>query len=216
MKSLGWSRWVLSGAALILACSKDTTNAPGFHSLSGHVKLTGYLVNGSGMFVGNRVVGDADGVRVELLYGAQVVAQTTTVDGVYQFSGLAPGGYRARCRVHGPVVDETTLLTIADGSILVGDTLRLISIGDLLPIPNPLAASGSTLNFAVPDVQHVDLVILDPDGRRIRTLVSGMRPAGINQVLWDGLDEQGVPAPGPLYWVTFESGSDRRAHLLFR
>src|SRR5262245_35517970 len=86
----------LAALLLVAACSRDQPTAPRVHSLSGHVKLTGFLVSPSGFFVGTRVLGDADGVAVELQRGTEVVARTVTVAGVYRFAGLAPGAYVAR------------------------------------------------------------------------------------------------------------------------
>src|SRR5262245_16678286 len=86
---------LLAGLALAACEARDTTG-PGFYTLSGHVTLTGYLVTPSGDFAGTKVVGDADGVPVELTFGDQVVARTQTVGGVYTFHGLAPGAYVAR------------------------------------------------------------------------------------------------------------------------
>src|SRR5687767_10488689 len=128
MTPFRWLRSIVPLAALLLGCSDDTppANAPGLHALSGSVVLTGYLVNVSGQVVGNRVVTDADGVEVELLFGTQVVATTTTVDGKYRFTGLAPGGYRARARVIGTIQDQTVVLTLQDSDLVSGDTLHLI------------------------------------------------------------------------------------------
>ena len=41
--------------------------------------------------------------------------------------------------------------------------------------------------------------MLDVTGRRIRTLVRGMRPAGRHQAEWDGRDERGIPVSPGLY-----------------
>src|SRR5262245_14748360 len=123
---------LLASLALV-ACARDTTG-PGFHTLSGHVTLTGYLVTPGGDFAGTKVVGDADGVAVELAFGDQIVGRTKTVHGVYTFDGLAPGAYVARTAGADPLYDETNVLTIARSDLSAGDTLRLKAMGDLFPV----------------------------------------------------------------------------------
>ena len=197
------------------ACGRDSPSAPGLHTLSGRVRLVGHLVDASGFPVGTRTVSDADGVTVELLYGTQVVARTTTTDGGYSFRGLSSGGYRARTRVIGLVADQTAVLTITDTDLVSGDVLQLSSLGDILPIPNPVVTE-AMLYFDLPDTEIVQVKILDIGCNTVRTLLDATRVKGLNQVRWDGLDGNGAPASAPLYWATLAAGADTRAQLLFR
>jgi hypothetical protein len=203
------------GLLALAACSRDPTSAPGLHSLTGHVLMTGHVIDDTGQFRGTRVVPDADGVRVELLHGSQVVATTTTTDGAYTFTGLASGAYQARSRVIGNIGDQTVVLTITDTDLVARDTLRLAPAGDLYPVPNPVGVE-TLVYFELPDSVRVTIRIRDMAGDVLRTLLDAPRPAGINQVRWDGLDSTGVWADAPLYWVTLERVGDLRAQLLFR
>jgi len=208
--------WVVAlGALAVPACSRDEPSAPRLHSISGHLRLTGYLVDGDGRFAGTKVVGNAGGVPVELVYGDRIVAQTTTVDGVFGFAGLGPGGYVARTHVIGNIGDETEPLTISASDIAAADTLRLVSQGDLYPVPNPIGES-ATIYFDLPDTEFVEINILDLAGHTVRGLRAREIPAGFNAVVWNGLDQAGRPATAPMYWVTLVSGEDIRAQLLFR
>lgn len=190
--------------------------------MRGHVVLVGQLVDGTGRFAGTRVVGDADGVAVELLYGTQVIARTTTVGGVYTFPGLLAGGYRTRCPVNGPIGDQTQVLTIAETDLSVSDTLRVASSGDFYPVPNPVQ-SETLVYFELADTTRVDIEILGMAGDTVRTLLRAKRPPGLNQVRWDGTDRGGSLSTAPLVWITFTSQPDPteallpdyRAHLLF-
>jgi hypothetical protein len=121
----------------------------------GPPRLNGYLVDANGQFAGTRVSGDADGVPVELLHGSEIVRRTRTVDGIYRFSGLPPGGYVARSRAIGDIYDETNPMTIAISDVECADTLRLASRGDLYSYPNPFA-TGDTMriSFDVPDTMR--------------------------------------------------------------
>lgn len=204
-------------AILVAACGRDDPpTAPGTHSLSGHVVLMGHLISPLGALVGDRVVGDADGVAVELLYGSRVVARTQTVDGVYRFGGVAPGAYVARSRVVGDIADQTRVLTLTSTDLVAGDTIKLIPRGDLFPLPNPLAAKGTTVYFDLADTQQVAVHVLDLGGVTRRVLFEGLLPPGTHSTYWDGLDGDSLLAPPGQYWVTLEApGQAPRAQLLF-
>ena len=226
MKSSRISWFAGFSAALLLgACGRDEPTAPGLHTLSGHVKLIGYLVSAGGDFAGTRVVGDADGVLVELVYGDRVVASARTVDGVYTFHGIAPGAYIARTAGIDPLHDETQPLTVAHSDLSAADTLRLSAQGGhLLPVPNPVTFY-TTIYFNLDDTVRVDMRVEDLAGNPVRQIVSdreffpGLKAAG-----WDGHDEAGRRATDPMYWLMFRAekdGStlgipDRRIQLLFR
>ena len=216
------ARWVLaSGAclALLTTCSPDTPTeptTPGRYTLTGRVRLTGYMVDANAQPAGRRVVDDADGVQVELMYGSTVQATANTVDGLYRFPNLAPGAYQVRTRVVGNVADQTSVITIVSWDLEAADTLNLTSIGDLRPVPNP-AADTVSISFQVLTTQNVTFRILNLQCVPIRTLIFGTpETPGLRAVVWDGRTVAGHVATGSMYWATFESGIDIRAHLLFR
>src|SRR4249920_1425309 len=63
---------------LLLACGREPPSAPGVHSITGHVTLTGFLVDGGGAFVGTRVVGDiGDSTESFTIANADVFARDT-------------------------------------------------------------------------------------------------------------------------------------------
>ena len=201
--------------AAACATQDPTSPYPGRYTLSGRVRLTGFLVNGNGRFAGTQVVDDADGVLVELLYGTTVQARGTTVDGVYHFPGLSPGAYQVRASVVGTIADKSNVLTIVNGDLVAGDTLRLTSAGDLYPVPNP-AADSVSISFNLAAVQMVEVNIENLAGTPIRQLWSGPIGPGLRTVRWDGRDSANNVVRESMYWVTFESGLDIRAQLLFR
>jgi len=206
----------LLAALFASACREGPPTSPNTrHALSGRVRLVGHLVGADGKFAGTRFVDEADGVPVELAYGPSVVARTTTVDGIYRFTGLEPGAYRTRTQVIGAIADETPNITIAGSDVMAGHVLTLNSLGDLLPIPNPRVDSVRVW-FDIPSDQFVDIRIRDLGGNTTRVLLSQVIRAGLKVALWSGIDATGARAKSSLYWVTFESGSDRRAHLLLQ
>lgn len=75
------------------------------------------------------------------------------------------------------------------------------------PWPNPLRRS-AVLEFALARDGDVSLRLYDAGGRRVRTLVSGARPAGTHRAVWDGLDDAGRRLPSGLYFLRLASGGD--------
>lgn len=210
------TRWcIVLGISALAACSRDQPSAPQLHSISGHLRLTGYLVDANGAYAGTRVVGNADGVPVELLHGSEVVGRTTTVGGTYHFSGLRPGDYVARSRVVGDIGDQTTRMVIAVSDVSAADTLRLVSRGDLLPVPNPFVDT-TQVYFLVSDTMWVDVRVLDVGGHIVQNLLTLEVLPAYHAVFWNGRDQGGRPVTDPLFWVTYVAGSDVRAHLLFK
>jgi hypothetical protein len=194
---------------LLAGCSSEPTSPPppGRYTMRGHLTLVGNTVDGAGNVTGVQEVQNADSVVVELLYGTAVVARTKTRGGNYTFSDLAPGGYRCRSWLTYAINDSTNPLTIAQSDIAIGDTLKLVSKGDLEPVPNPYV-NQTNLFFAVPDTERVHLDVLGVAGDTIKPLVHTDLPRGQHQVLWDGTNRNGQPAPAPVFWVTFSTSAD--------
>jgi hypothetical protein len=208
--------WIaLLGTLAIPACSRDQPSAPGLHAVSGRVRLTGSLVDANAHFSSTRVLDAADGVPVQLVRGNRVVDHTTTVSGVYHFAAVSPGSYLARVRVIGDLGDDTRPITVAGTDLVVADTIKVLSSGDLYPVPNPMGQS-TTIYFEVPDTERVDVRILDLSGNTVLRLLAQEFSPGLHLADWDGFDSRFQQVSGPAYWVTFQSGSDVRAHLLFR
>ena len=213
-----WTRWCIAlGACALSACSNDPSTAPRPFSITGHLHLTGYLVDKDGQFAGTRVMGDADGVPVELLHGSEIVGRTATAGGIYRFTGLAPGGYVARSQLIGDIVDETNPMTIAIADVECADTLRLVSRGDIYSYPNPFA-NGDTMrmSFGVPDSGWITVRVVDLVGNPVRTLLHLWVQPARHSVYWNCKDQRGQPVTGSLFWVTYTSDIETRAHLLFR
>lgn len=216
MKTFCFAAAALSLAGLLLtSCGRDAPSGPTVHSITGPVLLKGYLLDENSRFLGNKLVADADGVRVQLLYGNQVVAETLTENGIYRFTGISQGGYMARTRVIDAVSDDTQTITVANYDVVVTDTLRLTARGDLTPVPNPIG-SFTQIYFDIADSAHIQVDVQDLSGNLVRRLTSRQAFPGLNAVNWDGRDASSQPARGDIFWVVFRSGFDERAHLLFR
>jgi hypothetical protein len=71
--------------------------------------------------------------------------------------------------------------------------------------PNPLNPA-TRIRYTLEKGGHVDLVVYDISGRRVRTLVSGMVEAGEHEVSWNGRDELGRPVASGIYLYQLRSG----------
>ncbi|MEO0072292.1 MAG: FlgD immunoglobulin-like domain containing protein, partial [candidate division WOR-3 bacterium] len=70
--------------------------------------------------------------------------------------------------------------------------------------PNP--AKGSVVvRYGLAKSGLVRLVVYDASGRRIKTLVHGMKDTGIYEVLWDGRDETGKRVAEGIYFYNLET-----------
>jgi hypothetical protein len=208
---------LLAALVLVVAgCGDKTANAPPTSfTLDGRVTLTGASTSVTGGYIGPRVVTDADGVPVDLLFGPNVAATTTTSQGHYAFGGLRSGTYRVRARALAGVEVVTNDLTLGQSN-LTAATLTLQSSGDLFPFPNPSADTVTTTFFLAGD-EDASLRVYDRTGNLERVLIAGTLPGGVNRMPWDGRDLHGTRVPAGFYWMTLtELGLLTRVELIFR
>ena len=72
---------------------------------------------------------------------------------------------------------------------------------DLRAFPNPFNPR-TTVSFHLPRAGRVNLAVCDLRGRRVRTLVTGLLPAGPRTAIWDGRDEEGQAVSSGIYLAT--------------
>ena len=71
--------------------------------------------------------------------------------------------------------------------------------------PNPFNPQ-TTISFALPQAEQVHLAVYDVEGRLVRTLVSGQRPAGVHDVTWNGRDASGRGVASGMYVYRIQAG----------
>jgi YD repeat-containing protein len=71
-------------------------------------------------------------------------------------------------------------------------------------VPNP-ARERLTMHFETPRTSSVRLEVHDSGGRRVRTVVHGVVPAGRYQVPWDGRNGSGQRVASGVYFVRFQA-----------
>ncbi len=75
--------------------------------------------------------------------------------------------------------------------------------------PNPFNPH-TVLSYRIDQPGAVRLALYDVQGRLIRVLVRGDRPAGTHDVSWDGTDSRGTPCASGVYFALLQAGSARR------
>jgi hypothetical protein len=78
------------------------------------------------------------------------------------------------------------------------------------PVPNPFNPV-TTFRYELVEPADVVFAIYDTAGRRVRTLVDGMRPRGTSEVRWDGTDDRGARVASGLYFGSLRFGSQHLA-----
>lgn len=164
---------------------------------------------------------ESDLGRYELHRGADAfftpseATRLTTLTGTEFVDAQPPGTavYKlAAIDVHGNRGAFATLL--ANQVTGVGDADRPV-LALSAPSPNP---SHGSLEFAfsLAGEGRARLQVLDAQGRVVRTLLDGVRPAGRTNLRWDGRDASGRHAGAGLYWVRLETASGSRVQRFTR
>lgn len=72
----------------------------------------------------------------------------------------------------------------------------------LLPaFPNPARSAELAIPFELPAAGHVSVTVLDPAGRRVRTIADRVFTAGRQRVVWDGRDDAGSALANGIYFI---------------
>ncbi|OYD15955.1 hypothetical protein CH333_04620, partial [candidate division WOR-3 bacterium JGI_Cruoil_03_44_89] len=71
--------------------------------------------------------------------------------------------------------------------------------------PNPFAGE-TIIKYGLPRSSNVHIVIYNPLGQEVTTLVNRNQPAGYHTVTWDGRDDAGIKVSSDVYFLRFEAG----------
>jgi hypothetical protein len=81
--------------------------------------------------------------------------------------------------------------------------------------PNPFNPS-TTIEYTVAVRGHVKIEIYDMLGKRVRTLVDGLRSGGCHRVIWNGLDDGGSQTASGVYFYKMTSGRSSEIRKLLK
>jgi Zn-dependent metalloprotease len=79
--------------------------------------------------------------------------------------------------------------------------------------PNPFNPK-TTIRFALPTAGKVEVAVYDAGGRKVRTLVDGLRPAGYQTISWDGRDDGNHDLGSGVYYYTVRAGDEKASHKM--
>jgi hypothetical protein len=84
-------------------------------------------------------------------------------------------------------------------------------------LPNPWSKRTS-IAYTLPHEAQVALLVYNPVGQLVRSLVNGEESAGYKQVAWDGRDDFGRKVPSGVYFYRLQAGefSDTKKMVLIR
>lgn len=103
-------------------------------------------------------------------------------------------------------VDSTLDIFIAKyGDTPTPVTTEPVATALLQSYPNPFNPA-TTIRFTLESRQHVTLSICDVAGRRVTTLVDGVRAAGVHSLQWNGKGDDGAAAASGVYFCRLEAG----------
>jgi flagellar hook assembly protein FlgD len=72
--------------------------------------------------------------------------------------------------------------------------------------PNPFR-EGTTLEYALPAADVVDIAVYDAAGRLVRRLANGPQSPGVHEVRWNGRNDSGVSVGSGVYFLRVRAGS---------
>jgi putative Ig domain-containing protein len=99
-------------------------------------------------------------------------------------------------------------IVITPGGTQVGVDESVSPRFRLVASPNPFQ-SGLDLQFDMERADHVSVIILDLQGRKVRDVVDGEFPAGTHRASWEGLDDHSQPVGPGLYFARLITGDGR-------
>jgi hypothetical protein len=182
------------GAAVNLSFSVDNTGSVGGSYQWTLADDNGWLTSATPSASGSVALAPSASQAVQGTFALPYGCTPAVVDTV-RFSATDPNvpGRTLSCRT-----------TITCASVLGVDpgTAGVFALAP--PHPNP-SAGEVTLGYTLPRGGAVRLVLYGARGERVRTLVSGERPAGAHAVTWDQRDERGRRVAPGLYYARLET-----------
>lgn len=80
--------------------------------------------------------------------------------------------------------------------------------------PNPFNPD-TRVDFALPDSRHVEAIIYNTLGQKVRTLLNTTFAAGYHSVTWDGTSDAGQYLPSGTYYLRLQAGNDSYIKKMF-
>jgi hypothetical protein len=165
-----------------------------------------------------RFTGDSEPVTVGIDRGTSAVgpweriAPTITDEGGHQVATDAgvPAGVAPWYRLQATHRDGTVSLFGPVGTDGAAPAIGLIAEFVGGPRPNP-ARGATTVSFRVSQPGFVELSVFDPQGRRVRSILSGVLDTGNYERTWDGRTDRFNAAPAGMYLLVLHTADGVRS-----
>ncbi len=157
--------------------------------------------SGTGRVVAHRDGGVFGAGQVTLALTAEDLA-TTAKDSELELVLSATSGYPGGATSHARVAFRSSA-----GSVLPPTSAMLLPAW-----PNP-ARLGTRFRFALPQGASARLALLDASGRRVRVFNGPFVP-GVNEAVWDGLDDGGRAVRSGVYFYQLDTAGKRLSRRL--
>jgi hypothetical protein len=109
------------------------------------------------------------------------------------------------CLTNDPALPAVNIMVVQDLVSGIGDLEVLPTTFDVAQnYPNPFNPT-TTINYQVPQVSDVNLVVYNILGQKVRTLVNDRMEPGYHSVVWDGRNEDGRTVASGIYIYRFEA-----------
>ena len=79
--------------------------------------------------------------------------------------------------------------------------------------PNPFN-SKTTIEYALPQANHVHLAVYNVLGQVVRVLVNDFKPPGYHRVYWDGRNTEGYEVASGMYTYRIKAGTFVQVHKM--
>ncbi len=90
---------------------------------------------------------------------------------------------------------------------LTSDVNEVSFVESLSNYPNPFNPT-TTISFTLPKSEEVEITIYNIKGQRVKELIKGQLKAGINNVIWDGKNENGLMSSSGVYLYRIKTDSN--------
>jgi len=104
----------------------------------------------------------------------------------------------------GESIDLSFVITTGPPNTGAGDSPKSFRLEQ--NVPNPFNPT-TTIRYTLPDASDVELAVFSVDGRLVRVLQSGAKPAGTFEATWDGRDSAGRSVASGVYFYRLRAGS---------
>jgi flagellar hook assembly protein FlgD len=80
-------------------------------------------------------------------------------------------------------------------------------------VPNPFNPT-TQIRYYLPERSRVRLAVYDVKGRRVATLVDGVKSAGYHNQVWAGRDDNGLESASGVYFYRLVAGKTTLSHKM--